>query len=130
MRIVGHARTSFERQIREAVLIQQEKSKHEILNSKSEYNRSALPRITAQIGEQETRETEKLIRQEKAQEEETESKIRTLRKQRNKERMITTQEPARKRRKLDNNSYQNIKQAWGEPTRTETFLKKQIVGAG
>ena len=60
-----------------------------------------------------------MIRQEKAQEEETESKIRTLRKQRNKERMTTTQEPARKRRKLDNNSYQNIKQAWGEPTRTD-----------
>ena len=119
MRIVGHARTSFERQIREAVLIQQEKSKHEILNSKSEYNRSALPRITAQMGEQETREKERILRQEKAQEEEIESKIRTLRKQRNKERMVPTKEPASKRRKLDNNAYQNIKQAWGEPTRSE-----------
>ena len=71
------------------------------------------------MGEQEPREKERILRQEKAQEEEIESKIRTLRKQRNKETMVPAKEPASKRRKLDNNAYQNIKQAWGEPTRSE-----------
>ena len=118
MKVLAHTRTSFERQIKEAVLIQQERGKHTIMNSKSEYNRSALPRIVTQLGEQETKDWEKKMRQEKMQEDETEAKIRTLRKQRNKDRMVAPTEPPSKRRKLEN-SYINMKQAWGEPEKSE-----------
>ena len=88
------------------------------MNSKSEYNRSALPRITTQMGEQDTKEWEKKIRQEKLQEDETEAKIRTLRKKRNKDRVVAPQEPPSKRRKLET-SYIGVKQAWGEPEKSE-----------
>ena len=109
MQVLAHTRTSFERQIREAVLIQQERGKHMILNSKSEYNRSALPRIVTLLGEQETKDWEKKMTQEKIQEDETEAKIRTLCKQRNKERVVAPTE-----KKLEN-SYINMNQASGEP---------------
>ena len=49
-RIVKQARTAFNRQIGESVVIQNSKG-HHILNSKSEYNRCALPRLTAKLGE-------------------------------------------------------------------------------
>ena len=118
MKVVAYTRTSFERQIREAVLIQQERNNNFIMNSKSEYNRSALPRITTQMGEQDIKEWEKKIRQEKQQEDETEAKIRTLRKKRNKDRVVAPQEPPSKRRKLET-SYVGVKQAWGEPEKSE-----------
>ena len=47
MRILKEARTAFERQIAESVQIQNQKNNHYILNSKSEYNRCAIPRLTA-----------------------------------------------------------------------------------
>ena len=52
MRIVRSTRTAFERQILESVTIQK-KRKHHIMNNKSEYNRCALPRLTAKLGEKE-----------------------------------------------------------------------------
>ena len=50
-RIVDKPRTAFNRQISESVTIQRQKKKNIILNSKSEYNRCALPRLTANLGE-------------------------------------------------------------------------------
>ena len=52
MRLVKTHRTAFNRQISESVEIQTQKREHLILNSKSEYNRCALPRLTAKIGEE------------------------------------------------------------------------------
>ena len=49
-RIVKQTRTAFNRQIGESVAIQSNKD-HHLLNSKSEYNRCALPRLTAKLGE-------------------------------------------------------------------------------
>ena len=49
-RIVKQARSAFNRQIGESVVIQSNKH-HHLLNSKSEYNRCALPRLTANLGE-------------------------------------------------------------------------------
>ena len=51
MRILKSTRTAFERQILESVLIQRERKHHNILNAKAEYNRCALPRLTAKLGE-------------------------------------------------------------------------------
>ena len=48
-RIIKTARTAFNRQIGESVYIQENASKHFILNSKSEYNRCALPRLTTKL---------------------------------------------------------------------------------
>ena len=48
VRILRYSKSSFERQILESVLIQESK-KHHILNSKSEYNRCAVPIIATKI---------------------------------------------------------------------------------
>ena len=50
-KIIENARTAFTRQVNESVEIQNQKTKHIILNSKSEYNRCALPRLTTKLGE-------------------------------------------------------------------------------
>ena len=50
MRILNSTRTAFERQIQESVLIQKSRH-HKIMNNKAEYNRCALPRLTAKLGE-------------------------------------------------------------------------------
>ena len=44
-KVLSYCNSSFERQILESVKIQQERG-HNLLNSKAEYNRSAVPRLT------------------------------------------------------------------------------------
>ena len=46
MKVVKFCKTSFEVQIAESVIIQQEKNNHHILNSKAEYNGCSLPRLS------------------------------------------------------------------------------------
>ena len=102
MRIRSTARSAFERQVAESVLIQQESNNHNILNSKSEYNRCALPRLTTKLGEKEFEKWKKEELEDKKKEEDLEKKIRTLRKERNKKRgvQINIQHlPPMKRRK-------------------------------
>ena len=79
MRILKNHRTAFNRQISESVMIQTEKQHHNILNSKSEYNRCALPRLTAKVGEENLKKLEKRKQEEKLAEDELGRKIRTLR---------------------------------------------------
>ena len=55
MKAVKFHKSAFERQIQEAVLIQANRA-HHLLNSKSEYNRCALPRLGTRLGERETKE--------------------------------------------------------------------------
>ena len=76
---------------------------HHLLNSRSEYNRCSLPRLSAQIGEGEYSEYNKELEKEKKEEEKIETKIRELRKHRNKQRLhpIREQGPKTKRRKLN-----------------------------
>ena len=52
MKILKSTRTAFERQILESVMIQKSRQ-HNIMNNKAEYNRCALPRLTAKLGERE-----------------------------------------------------------------------------
>jgi hypothetical protein len=49
MKVVAYHKSSFERQIDEAVKIQQNRGNN-ILNSKSEFNRSSIPRLGVKMG--------------------------------------------------------------------------------
>ena len=53
MKIRKYARSALERQVLESVLIQEERRSHLLMNSKSEYNRCSLPRLTTKIGNKE-----------------------------------------------------------------------------
>ena len=87
MKIIEFKKSAFERQIKEAVLIQQEAKNHTILNSKSEWNQSAIPRLTTRTGDMELWEMERELKKEKEKEEQYERKIRELRKEMNRVRL-------------------------------------------
>ena len=117
MKIVKYCQTSFERQILESVLIQSERKHHNILNSRSEYNRCSLPRLTTKMGEDSYKEFGKEIENEKNEEIKIEKKIRELRKIKNKARLHPTKEIGSKRRKInEENKYITINEIWGKPT--------------
>ena len=86
-RIVKYTRTSIERQIRESTLIQESRENNHVLNSKAEYNRCSIPRLTTKLGEKETKDWlkkhEKTAWEEKEQEAELRKKIFEIRKERN-----------------------------------------------
>ena len=115
MRVIKFCTTSFERQILESVTIQQERKKHTLLNSRTEYNRCSLPRLTTNMGDKIYKDYEKELKLEKQEEIVIESKIRELRKTRNKERLHPTREngPKKKKRKNDNETYVTIQETWG-----------------
>ena len=125
MKIIRTCQSSFERQIFESVLIQQARKEHNVLNSRSEYNRCSLPRLTTQIGEQEFDKYKKELLEEKKQEEKIEQKIRTIRKIRNKYRLIPSKplNQGTKRRKINENEYITIQEMWGG-TRSNRTQKK------
>ena len=114
-RILDKPRSAFNRQISESVTIQHQNQKNNILNSKSEYNRCALPRLTADLGEIPVGRMEKELnekkRKEKAEEKELQQKIRDLRVRRSMDRRETAREmeqPAKKRRKLENMKHKRV----------------------
>ena len=103
MRIARTTKTAFNRQILESVHIQSKKTKHIILNSKSEYNRCALPRLTAKMGEASYDKMEKEKIEEKEAEKKLKTKIRNLKIKKSKEKRETTsrkEQPAEKKRKI------------------------------
>ena len=117
MRTIKEARSAFERQIAESVLIQNKKRQNYILNSKSEYNRCALPRLTAKLGNISLDDLDKKKREEKEKERQWADKIRTMKEARNKEQNKQRREepteatmPAEKKRKMDWNKYKRVKQ--------------------
>ena len=117
MKVVQFCKSSFERQILESVVIQTERNDHNLLNSRAEYNRCSLPRLTTQLGDQEHKKYEKELENEKIQEDLVEKKIREMRKEMNKKRLHPTKETgaALKRRKVNENEYVSIKEIWGRP---------------
>ena len=80
-KMIRQARTAFDRQLAESVEIQNN-TKHNILNSKSEYNRCALPRLTSKLGEISMDEIEKEKREEKDRERKLLAQIREIKVQR------------------------------------------------
>ena len=82
MRIIRTHRSAFNRQISESVEIQNQKKIHHILNSKSEYNRCALPRLTAKMGEENFKQMDKARQAEKLEERNLERKIADMKERR------------------------------------------------
>ena len=119
MFVTSFKRSAFERQLEEAVLIDNEyRSNHKILNSRAEWNNSALPRLVAKIGttEDELKACEKEIKKEKLIEEEFEKKVRGLRKERNKARLQPDRNhPAKRQKTEESNNYISIRSTWGPP---------------
>ena len=115
MFILKYMKSAFERQIEEAVRIQEGAEPGEILNSKAEYNQSALPRLVTRLGDREKEmkewEKEKLIEKEK--ENKLEEKIRQLRKQNNKIRLQTEKNHQPKKKQRTETSYISIRDTWG-----------------
>ena len=68
IRVLKFTRTSFERQILESVKIQQERKDHYLLNSRSDFNRRAVPRLSSKIGEKDFKRWEKEGEREKEKE--------------------------------------------------------------
>ena len=85
MNILKSTRTAFERQIIESVLVQQSR-KNNIMNNKAEYNRCALPRLTAKLGEKELERWREEDKKERMNEATIEEKIRIWKKEKAKER--------------------------------------------
>ena len=99
IKIIKTAKTSFERQIFESVEIQENRH-HHLLNSRSEYNRCAVPRLTCKLGDKAFKKYEKEMVNEIEKEEEQVAKIRQLVKNRNRERK-NQKAPPPKRRKME-----------------------------
>ena len=120
IKILRTCRTSFERQIFESVAIQEARKHHNILNSRAEYNRCSLPRLTTTLGEEHFKKYNSELEQEARTEAEMDKKIRELRKLRNKERLVPAREQnaGTKRRKLNNKDYVTIQENWGPPDKT------------
>ena len=80
MKIIRKHQSPFERQIFESVIIQKMREKHHLLNSRSEYNRCALPRLGLQLGDKEFKARSREEMEEKEKEEELARKIMELKK--------------------------------------------------
>ena len=123
VKVLRYTRNAFERQVSESVLIQEQRG-HNILNSKSEYNRCSLPRLTANLGNREWRKRQKEEREEKEKNDALERRIIGMRKNRNKGRRGETtlrDEPAEKRRKIGNAEWKRVLQVkWGGEKRKKT----------
>ena len=115
VRVLSYCKSSFERQIMESVIIQRERH-HNLLNSKAEYNRSAVPRLTTKIGEKQYKKWEKEAEKDMEKNEQLEEKIRQMRKMRNKTRRNPTPKdvPASKRRKITQDRYQERSSTRGQ----------------
>ena len=106
MKILRSTRTAFKRQILESVLIQKERKGHYLMNAKSEYNRCALPRLTAKLGERELASWRKQDKLEQEKEATIEEKIRMRKKAKAKDRGTADRrrdqdQPARKKRRVE-----------------------------
>ena len=135
MRLVKSHRTAFNRQISESVEIQSQKRDHFILNSKSEYNRCALPRLTARIGEESYKNMEKQKKAEKEEEKLLENRIKEMRLKQNQEKKRDSRErrqefsqleqPAGKKRKLNKFEYRRVLEKKKEARKRERLAEKE-----
>ena len=103
MKVIKFHKSSFERQIHESVLIQSNR-RHCLLNSKSEFNRCAIPRLGMKLGEKEYIENREETIAEEKREAELEEKLRIMRKdylRRKEPRRPQREQPARKKARLE-----------------------------
>ena len=111
MRIVKFHRKAFKRQVSESVEIRRN-AKHNILNSKGEYNRCALPRLGLKMGTKEYSAAKADEEKAEEQEKNIEEKLKIMRKLAGKrtQRRKGQENPAPKRRKTgEDNEYIELK---------------------
>ena len=119
-KVVRYEISAFNRQVTESVIIQEERS-HHILNSKSEYNRCSLPRLTAKLGEKEWKRKEKENESEKEREQRLERRIVEMRKTRNgRRRREATENEQEKRKCMENKDQERT------PKRRKTDIRNYL----
>ena len=103
MKVLEFHKSAFERQISESVRIQNNRA-HNILNSKSEFNRCALPRLGLKLGAREFEKENEKNREEEKKEKTIEQIIKEMKKERNAQRprRKKKESSAPKRRKIEN----------------------------
>ena len=131
MRILKSTRSAFERQILESVLIQKERKKHHLLNAKAEYNRCALPRLTAKLGDKDLEKWREEDRAEMAKESSIEEKIRVRKKAKAKERASRSRrmeqgQPAKKKRRIHQQEGDEQAQDQGDEEESEKLKERAI----
>ena len=106
IKVLKYLRTAFERQIYKAVTIEENRH-HNLLNSRSEFNRSAVPRLTCKLGNKSYKKYEQEVDRNMEKEEGQITKIRELIKERNRTRAQNQRKlPPPKRRKLEGGKYE------------------------
>ena len=75
IKVIKYAKSAYERQIYESVEIQANRH-HHLMNSRSEYNRCAIPRLSCKLGDKEYKAYEKEVQTDLQKEEHQVSKIR------------------------------------------------------
>ena len=129
MKVLAFHKSSFECQIDEALKIQYNRENN-ILNSKSEYNGSSIPRLGVKLCSKayttrQEHEEEEMSEREKS----TEEKIRMLRKQLGKKaqrRKYQEKSSAPKRRKLDQGDYTDERKTASSNGNIEKEEKRKI----
>ena len=119
MRVIKFHRSSFERQVSEAVSIQSIRVGNNLLNSKAEFNRCAVPRLALKMGTRNVVEDRMTEDEEDEQEKAILEKIKKMRRLAGKRRNEgggPNTNPAPKRRKVDdaNNYVEEITPNMGE----------------
>ena len=121
MRVRQQFKTALERQVGEAVAILEEKEKGiELLNSKSEFNRCSLPRITA--GDK--KELLETLMEEDAAEKEVKASIRCLKKRKNREKEKKKEESETNLEELCEEIIEENKSKWKRRKLDEEARKK------
>ena len=128
MRVLKYHKSSFERQIDEAVKIQNNRQ-FNILNSKSEYNRSSIPRLGVKMGHKEYKTRQEFDDEARNDGDKlTEEKIRQLRKQmgkRNQRRTYEMESSAPKRRRTGEMEHMALRNASGDGKCQRTQEKRK-----
>ena len=101
---------------------------HHLLNSKSEYNCCALPRLGTKLGERETKEKREEVEEEERKEQELEERIRNLRKDRQRLRRNNRQpnQPRKKKQKMDTDKDIEVANLVQDMRRGEKRKEKQL----
>ena len=102
--------------------IQKKRKGHILLNSRSEYNRCAIPRISSKLGDKEIKAYNKETFEEEKREQIVVDKIKRIRKENNCERNVNL---IVKRRQLENNDYENMLTKEGRPEEKEAGKKSK-----
>ena len=137
MRVRRYARSALERQILESVMIQEERKNHLIKNSRSEYNRCSLPRLTARLGmkeydkekmkqQEEEKQIEAVVRQEIVRRKK--EKCQNRKEESHPEEWNKRENASHKRRKLNDEGDYEKTLARRKPTRREEDVKEDEQG--